>query len=204
MLRCTPRCYDDDTYCIALHCNYTISKRKGCISHGRHTKMHTKMLQWWYIQFTWNQNKRIWDEKSKYPYKDKMAERRHSEQKVPFQDMMIPNLVTTDQSVIKTRMQTTTMTSWRGCNKGWQKRCITRRVIPQYFIVQNTFQQGDINCSSLPARLGENGEFEREWRIWEEIIQNEVSLGETPQLISPCISDGTVLWFVFWGSWWLD
>ena len=48
-------------------------------------------------------NKRIWDEKSKYPYKDKMAERRHSEQKVPFQDMMIPNLVTTDQIVIKAR-----------------------------------------------------------------------------------------------------
>ena len=47
MLKCTPRCYNEDTYiyCIALHCYDTISKRKGCISHGCHTKMHTKMLQ---------------------------------------------------------------------------------------------------------------------------------------------------------------
>ena len=127
--------------CIALRCNDTISKRKGCILHGCHTNMHTKMLQWWYIQFMWNQSKRItwlWSscndgkilgrEKpvSKYPYKDKMAEGRLSEQKVPFQDTKIPNLVATDQSVIKTRAQTTTMTSCSPRQKGSSKYILNR------------------------------------------------------------------------------
>ena len=41
--------------------------------------------------------------------------------------------------------------------------------------------QGDINCSSLPAGLGGNGEFERKFEgIREEISQNEVSLGGSP------------------------
>ena len=38
--------------------------------------------------------------------------------------------------------------------------------------------RGGFNCSSLPAELGGNGEFERNFlKIWEEIIQNDVSLG---------------------------
>ena len=42
--------------------------------------------------------------------------------------------------------------------------------------------QGDFNFSSLPVGLGGNGEFERKFEeireeIWEEILQNEVSLG---------------------------
>ena len=42
--------------------------------------------------------------------------------------------------------------------------------------------QIDINCSSLPAGLGGNGEFERKFEgIREEISQNEVSLGGSPK-----------------------
>ena len=99
---------------------------------------------------------------SKYPYKDNMVERRLSEQKVPFQDTKIPNLATADQSVVKTRTQTTDklqsstksiiqiyieqdatnyygkflMTMTMTINRMQQrmaKRCIIRRVIPQYF-----------------------------------------------------------------------
>ena len=44
-------------------------------------------------------------------------------------------------------------------------------------------QQVDINCSSLPAGLGGNGEFERKFEgIREEISQNEVSLGGSPKI----------------------
>ena len=43
--------------------------------------------------------------------------------------------------------------------------------------------QGGFNFSSLPAGLGRNGEFERRFEeIWEEIIQNEVSLGASPTI----------------------
>ena len=47
-----------------------------------------------------------------------------------------------------------------------------------------TSHQGDINCSSLPAGLAGNGEFERKFeKISGEIyIQNEVSLGGSPTI----------------------
>ena len=63
---------------------------------------------------------------SKYPYNDKMAERRLSEQKVPFQDTKIPNLATADQNVVKTRAQTTTMTSCSPRQKGSAKYILNR------------------------------------------------------------------------------
>ena len=87
ILRCTPRCYNDDKYNL-----YEI-KINSLHGFGRHATMTT------------NDGKILGREKpiSKYPYKDKMAEGRLSEQKVPFQDTKIPNLVTTEQSVIKTR-----------------------------------------------------------------------------------------------------
>ena len=53
-------------------------------------------------------------------------------------------------------------------------------------IKKNIDNQGDISCSSLPAGLGGNGEFERKLRkfkeIWEEIIQNGVSLRGSPTI----------------------
>ena len=53
-------------------------------------------------------------------------------------------------------------------------------------IKKNIDNQGDISCSSLPAGLGGNGEFERNLRkieeIREDIIQNEVSLGGSPTI----------------------
>ena len=46
--------------------------------------------------------------------------------------------------------------------------------------------QGDFNCSSLPAGQGGNGEFERKLEeieeIWGEIIQNEVNLWGSPTI----------------------
>ena len=47
--------------------------------------------------------------------------------------------------------------------------------------------QGDNSCSSLPAELGGIGEFETKFeeickKIWEEIIQTEVSLGGSPTI----------------------
>ena len=101
--------------CNALHCNDTISKRKWCISHGRHAKMHCtprcyndviynlyeikiSVLDGFgrHATMTTNDCKILGREKpiSKHPYKDKMVERRLSEQKVPFQDTKIPNLAT--------------------------------------------------------------------------------------------------------------
>ena len=104
-MHCTPRCYNDDTY--NLH-EIKISVLDGF---GRHATMTT------------NDGKILGREKpiSKYPYKDNMVERRLSEQKVPFQDTKIPNLATADQSVIKTRTQTTTMTSCSPRQKGSAK-----------------------------------------------------------------------------------
>ena len=101
---------NDDTYNLY---EIKISVLDG---YGRHATMTT------------NDGKILGREKpiSKYPYKDKMAERRLSEQKVPFQDTMTPNLVTTDQSVNKTRTQTTTMTSCSPRQKGSAKYILNR------------------------------------------------------------------------------
>ena len=89
ILRCTPRCYNDDTYNLY---EIKISVLDGF---GRHATMTT------------NDGKILGREKpiSQYPYEDKLVERRLSEQKVPFQDTKIPNLATADQRLRPGRKQ---------------------------------------------------------------------------------------------------
>ena len=66
-----------------------------------------------------------------------------------------------------------------------------RYILSILFYCRDTPLQGDFNCSSLPAGLGGNGEFERKF---EEILREferklfrmKSAWEEVPQLKSPC------------------